>query len=653
MGQPDVSVIVPVFNGWTATRACLTALLRVDAEIALQIIVVDDCSEDETAVQLSRLVGIDVLRNGTNKGYLISCNRGATMASAPYLYFLNNDTLVRDGAVRALLECMSSDATIAVVGSKLVYPDGRLQEAGGIIWADGSGCNVGRGEDPNLPRYAFSRDVDYVSGASMLVRASFFRARGGFDARFAPAYYEDADICFAARADGFRVVYESGSLVVHAEGLSSGTDPEAGIKRFQNLNRLKFLEKWRPTLERDHMPPDGGTMNVAALRRGRHRANLLILDLEVPKDDRDAGGQRMWRLIEGFQERGYRVTFFPDDLKAVAPYARRLQRAGTEVLYRLPDNECEPAELLRGAAGAADAVWISRPLVCRKYLHLVRSMTSAPIVYDTVDLHHIRLEGQRRFESSANGSTWREWKQIELASARAADGAIAVTEAEAQILREADVRRVDVVPTIHDPIPRKGRPYTSTSGFLFIGGYLHRPNVDGAVWLVRKIMPSIWSRRPDIRLTLLGADPPAEISSLANDRVLVPGYVADVADFFLSARVFVAPLRYGAGVKGKIGQALSYGLPIVTTTVGADGFSFENGVTGMIADMPDAFADAALEVYEDRELWSRLASNAFSLLEPFTSANVLDRAVAFVDELVADQRLANEKSSLSSVKLGL
>jgi len=244
-----VSVIVPVFNQWDVTARCLASLFRCDPEISIQVVVVDDASNDETPNMLSGLPGVDILRNGSNRGFLRSCNRGSAIAGGRYIFFLNNDTELADGALRSLVDRIEGDDTIGIVGSKLIYPDGRLQEAGGVIWSDASGWNYGRLDSPQKPEYSFFRDVDYVSGAALLLPAELFRSVGGFDERYAPAYYEDADLCFAVRAAGKRVVYEPRSVVTHYEGVSSGTDLTTGIKRFQEINKPKFRSKWAGQLE--------------------------------------------------------------------------------------------------------------------------------------------------------------------------------------------------------------------------------------------------------------------------------------------------------------------------------------------------------------------------------------------------------------------
>ena len=637
VAEPTIAVVIPAFNKWDVTRRCLESLVRCDPDVALQVIVVDDASTDETAASVAALPGIDLVRNGVNAGFVGSCNRGALLCRAPYLHFLNNDTEVTTNSLRALVRRMESDARIGIVGSKLIYPDGRLQEAGGIIWSDASGWNYGRTDSPLRPEYNFTRDVDYVSGASLMVRADLFASLGGFDRRYAPGYYEDADLCFAVRALGCRVVYEPRSVVTHYEGLSSGTDLGAGMKRFQVVNQFAFRAKWADVLDADHAAPDPGSVRCAARARGETSGAILVVDSYVPMYDREAGSKRLRLLIDGFTAAGRRVVFLPDNIAALEPYAGELQDAGVEVLHYSEGDPRRWRELLLDALSTVDAAWICRPELCRKYLPVIRAQSDIPILYDTIDLHHLRLRRQAELEGTGD-EEWRRLEELELMCARAADATVVVTDSEAQVLRSAGIGPVAVVPTIHDAEPCAPRAFADTDGIIFIGGYNHTPNVDAARWLVREIMPVVWKRLPQVTVTLLGANPPQTVVELADARVMVPGYVRDVEPHFLAARVFVAPLRYGAGMNGKVGHALAYSVPTVTTSVGAAGFGLTDGSDALIADDVAAFAAAIVTLYEDQGLWSRISARSADPLAAFSSARVVGAALEAIDGVVAQRR---------------
>jgi O-antigen biosynthesis protein len=616
--EPAVSIVIPVYNNSDVTvRALRSIVEHWPAKLACQIIVVDDCSTDSTAAIIGQLPGIDYIRNGVNSGFIRSCNRGVAIARGRYVCLLNNDTIVTPGWVDELFRTAESDPSIGAVGAKLVYPDGRLQEAGGVIWSDGSGWNYGRGADPRDPQYNYVRDVDYCSGAVLLVRSELFRKLGGFSEFYMPAYYEDTDMCFAIRQLGYRVVYQPLSVVVHEEGASSGVSLESGVKRHQAINAPKFVEKWRDAL-RDHLKHDPGRVVFAARRLQRPRT-ILIIDNYVPEFDKDSGSRRMFNLIQQFQMIGFNVIFVPDNYFRSEPYTSTLQRMGVEVVYGT-DSAPNKVEAVRARLPLVNIAWICRPEVAAKWLPILRERSDLPIIYDTVDLHYIRVMRELELKQITDSEAWDKWREereIELGVIREADVVIAIAESEKDTLAEQGVTSTFIIPNIHKVVERK-RSFRETDGLLFIGGYQHTPNVDAVLWLTKEIMPLIWAELPSLELTLLGSNPPEVVRALHSERVRVPGYLPDVGTYFERARVFVAPLRYGAGLKGKIGQAFEYGLPTVTTAIGAEGFGIVDGEDALIAEDAGTLASAVLRAYSDEVLWKRLSAGAVRRVEPYT-----------------------------------
>ena len=189
---------------WDYTRRCLEAVAATAGGIQFEVLVVDDASPDETLDRLADVHGVRVLRLQKNVGFVGACNAGIEEARGEFVVLLNNDTRVSPLWLIPLVETIS-EPDVGLVGSRLVYPDGRLQEAGGIVFSDGSGWNYGKFKDPEDPAFMARRDVDYCSGACIIVRKSTLTEVGNLDTRYAPAYYEDTDLAFAVRELGLQI----------------------------------------------------------------------------------------------------------------------------------------------------------------------------------------------------------------------------------------------------------------------------------------------------------------------------------------------------------------------------------------------------------------------------------------------------------------
>jgi GT2 family glycosyltransferase/glycosyltransferase involved in cell wall biosynthesis len=601
--MPRVSIVMPVYNKIAYTSACLRSLAEHAALIPFEVIVVDDCSTDRTAERLADVDGIRTIRNAENLGFVGSCNVGATAANGELVLFLNNDTRVTAGWLEALVRCLDEAPDAGLVGAKLVYPDGRLQEAGGIVFSDASGWNYGRFEDPDDPRFAFRREVDYCSGAAILLRTELFRRLGGFDTRYAPAYYEDTDLAFAVRAAGLKVYYEPASTVIHFEGITSGTDTATGIKRFQTINHAKFAEKWKLALA--HQPAPGTPIWKASSHRATER--VLIVDATTPTPDQDSGSLRMVNLLRVLGDLGCRTSFLPDNRLWVERYTPALQALGVEALYAPWAHD--PVKLFRERGAEFDAIVLSRHYVAASYVGLARLYAPrAKLIFDTVDLHYLRE--QRGFELEKKPELARRaaaTKAQELKLIRESDITLVVSEVEQKLLAtDAPGARVEVLSNVHDVYGCR-RPFAERSDLVFVGGFQHPPNTDAVAWFVRDVFPLVRAKLPDCRFHVIGSKVPASITALADASVVVHGYVEDIAPYMDGCRVSVAPLRWGAGVKGKVNMAMSYGLPVVATSVAVEGMHVEIGDDVLVADDAAAFAGAIVRAYGDEVLWNRLS----------------------------------------------
>ncbi|KRE99953.1 hypothetical protein ASG87_13260 [Frateuria sp. Soil773] len=601
--EPLVSVIVPIHGKLAYTLACLRSIARHGADAPFEVIVVDDASPDDSAATLARVGGLRLLRNPANLGFIGSCNAGAAQAAGRFLLFLNNDTQVTPGWLDRLLDCFAEETGCGIAGSRLAYPDGRLQEAGGIVYADGEAWNYGRFESRDDPRFLYRRDADYVSGAALMIEAALFRQVGGFDARYAPAYCEDMDLAFAVRAAGRRVIYQPASLVVHCEGISSGLDPFAGVKRYQTVNRGKFVDKWQDALKRQPAPR-------TPVERAIHRPGLrhiLIVDALTPDPARDSGSLRLVNIMRLLREQGWRISFMADNRRASKDEIALLGRLGVHVLCK-PWAPPLPAWLKREGAGL-DAAMLCRHYVAQPHLSLVRRLApDAKLLFDTVDLHFLRE--QRAASHTGNAALARQAeasRQCELGLIRASDASFVVSPVEYGLLAaEVPEARVELLSNVHEVFGRS-KPFAQRHGLVFVGGFAHPPNVDAVKWLVEDIYPSIRERLPGMTLHLIGDIPDAARQQFMRPGVQIHGRVDDLGPWMEGCRVALAPLRYGAGVKGKVNMAMSHGLPVVATPIAAEGMNLVDGESVLLGPDAPAFAEAVLRLHEDEELWLRLS----------------------------------------------
>jgi GT2 family glycosyltransferase len=630
----QVSIVIPVFNHYQDTLACLRSISRSTDGPTYEVIVVDDGSTDETPDLLAWIPGLVGVRNDRNLGFIGSCNRGAAAARGQLLVFLNNDTVVTPGWLRALRDTFQGIPDAGLAGAKLTFPDGRLQEAGGVIWRDGSAWNYGRSDDPDRPRYNYAREVDYCSGACIMVPADLFRSLNGFDPFYAPAYYEDVDLAFKIREAGFRVVYQPLARIIHLEGLTSGTSTESGVKSYQRTNESKFRGRWGCRLvTHPPVPPPEADRNEHARRYElAARDRVLVLDARLIMPDRDCGSLRMMELIRAIRRRGHHVTFVPNHMEVYSPYLENLLGIGVEVIH--PPHYHSIPQYLRLHGSEFKLAIVSRADVAARNLAAVRRYApQARVVFDTVDLHFLREERQAQVQrDEALKAVIAERKRKELNLARLSDMTLVVSPVEKEIIeRECPGLDVRVLPTLFPFEEREIPGFAERRGIIFIGGFQHPANVDGVPYFIREILPRITRQFPDVVFQVIGPDVPDKVLALATAQVRFLGFVPDVNPLFDGARVAVAPIRFGAGVKGKVNQSMALGVPTVATSIAAEGMYLTHGHDAMIADDPAAFAEAVVQLYTNEELWYRVSWNGRDSVRRHFS---VEASAGRVDELL-------------------
>lgn len=628
---PKVSIVIPVYNQFNYTYNCVKSIVDTVRDIPYEVIIGDDMSTDATRKITKILPGVRVNINKTDHGFVMNCNRAAALAKGQYLVFLNNDTVVRENWLSSLAAVLDKDSKAGMVGSKLLYDEERCQEAGGIIWSDATGWNYGREQTKFGPEVNYLKEVDYVSGASLMIRKSLWDDIGGFDERFIPAYYEDTDLAFSVRKLGYKVMFQPRSEVFHFEGISNGTDTAGtGLKAYQVTNHDKFAEKWAEELTCQYPDP---SYLFPARERGQNKKTVLFIDHYVPTIDKDAGSKSTFSYIRIFLHMGYSVKFIGDNFNNPEPYTSILQDLGVEVIYGLW-YEQNWQNWLKENGKFIDIVFCNRPHITIKYIDILKKLTQAQIIYYGHDLHYVRT--LREYELSKDEELYKEaqyWKSIEYSIMEKADTVFYPSYVEINTItkenKDLDGRAYAIpVYMYEEPHDYQILPAKEKKDILFVGGFAHSPNIDAALWFVKDILPQILKVHPDLVFHIVGSRPTEEIKALACDNVIVHGFVSDeeLIDLYHQMRIVIAPLRYGAGMKGKIVEALYYQAPVVTTSIGAEGMPEPDDVL-IVEDDGDKTAQILNDLYEDYDRLDAMAAATKPYIEKYFSENAASAIV--------------------------
>ena len=601
--NPLLSIIILGYNFWSHTQTCFRSIIRNSADTSYEVIFVDNGSTDETTGNARLVKNLQIISNHDNNGFVKGCNQGAQIARGAYLVFLNNDTYVAPGWLSTLLETFKAHEKAGIVGSKLLYPDGKLAEAGSVVWKNKEPINYGKYRNPDQFEFNYLKEVDYCSAASMMIKAELFNTLNGFDEAYSPAYYEDTDLAFRVRKSGHSILYQPKSQVIHVESLTANTlDKNSQLA----ISKAEFYRRWGDDLAKKYDDP---TDSVYFARDCSMPGSIILyVDHCIPRIDKDGASFITFQYLLAMKAIGYKIVFWPQDLDPVEPYTGILQQNGIEVVY----GEVSFEEYLMQNGSYINFAFVSQPMGSLPYLELLRNFTEAKIFYMAHDLHFLREMRGKATVNVGDENDIEKTRQTELELMKKSDKALFFSQIEVDYLKHhfpeitaACIPWIQETNTSNISIKAENR-----EGLLFIGAFGHLPNNDAVMWFHDEILPEILLEIPEIKTIVLGSNPPENILRLNSSNFMVTGYVNDIDSYFDNASVFIAPLRFGAGFKTKNARAMSNGLPVVTTSIGAEGMSLTDGLHVLIADDAKSFAQRVVQLYRDRFLWEQIARSS-------------------------------------------
>ena len=616
--NPLLSIILPLHNHAELTLQCLRSI-QANTQEASEVIVVDDASSDDTVRLLEHIRGAVIIRNEENLGYLRSCNLAAGQAKGEYILFLNSDVQLLPGSIDSALRTIRQSNSIGAVGAKIVLLDGTLQEAGSIIWDDGSCMGYGRGDSPTAPPYMFSRDVDFCSGAFLLTPRPLFEQVGGLDERFAPAYYEDSDYCLTLQDRGKRVVYDPNAIVLHYEMASHTQDKAVEL---QEHNRRLMVDKHQNDLRLRYQP---SLTNVLLARiaphSARNRKRVLYIDDQVPYRSLGSGFPRSMEILVSLVEAGHQVCFYPASVPS----------GDWESVYQSVPNTVEvafgygPQGMARFFADRQNyfhAIVISRPHNAKVFRTVLEGhpdwFTNTRIVYDAEAIFALRDAEQRRLRGEVLPAQELQTAiREETSLAFCASAITCVTEEERKHFMAVGHKEVYVLGHAVEPKPTQ-RSFDERGGILFVGAIYadDSPNADAVYWFISSILPLIRQQLgTNVTLTVAGTNDSPKVRQLDGVGVCFTGRLPDLTALYDNARIFVAPTRFAAGLPMKIHEAAAYGVPVVCTPLLARQLGWQDKVDVAVGDSPEAFAEQCIQLYQDRTLWQTLRANALKRVE--------------------------------------
>lgn len=627
--SPKVSILLVLYNRAELTLACLRSILSMVKD-DYEVIIVDNDSSDETAQVLDRIDGAVIVKNNQNEGFLLACNAGAKIARGKYLLLLNNDAVLLDDSVNKAVQVFEQGDKIGAVGGKILLLDGSLQEAGSIVWNDGSCLGYGRCDSPEKPQYMFQRNVDYCSGAFLMVPLALFDQLGGFDTVFVPAYYEETDFCLRLNENGYKVVYEPSINILHYEFGSSQGDDATDL---QKRNRKAFVANHPEYLAQKLKPAEANILK--ARFADSNIKKVLYIDDRVPHSHFGSGFPRSNFILNTLVELGYQVTLYPLNFPNEDNWNTVYGDVPNTVEAMLHLGRKQLGEHLKKRLSYYDLIFVSRPHNMEFFTQTASKVygrgTWPKVIYDAEAIFSLRDAAKYEVFSGKKDKELEKNINEEVKLVDKSDLVITVSPEERKTFAKYYRGEIHVIGHAIEINPTK-LPFNERHDLLFIGNldYNSSPNVDSIVWFVNEVFPLLHDKLPGINLKLVGSNESSEIQKLGKRRqVELLGRQESLEPFYNLAKVFIAPTRFAGGVPYKIHEAASFGVPVVASELLCEQLGWKEGEELLVADVrdPEDFANNCVRLYTDQNLWESVRKAALKRVEGECSVSTIKKRV--------------------------
>jgi O-antigen biosynthesis protein len=615
--EPIISIIIMANKIFPYTWNCLRSINDHVRELPYEIIVVEKAGENAELKVTDICSHIRPISQSGNEVFLEALNRAVSLAKGPSIIFLHNDCEVTGDAINELFFRLQQQENAGAIVGKIVSADNRLLSAGGYLRGDKTPVIIGRHADPEKPDYSYVREVDFSYGECIIVKRELLEQAGCFDTTYGSQDLAFADLCCTIKSKGHGIFLEPASIIRHYHNA-----PSAGIKdRGTGAGKAGFLKKGG---NQELLQFSESTAAMNTRHHGAKKKTILVADTHVPTPDRDTGSRNTLHYLMLFVEWGFNVVFFPENLERTEPYTRALQQMGIEVLYGSWYDYDRWKNWIKRAP-PIDYACLHRPEVALKCIDFLREKTQAKILYFGHDLHYLRE--MRRADIEKNDEAARQagkLKGVECAIFKKADVIYYPSTYEVSCVKQncplANVKLLPLFITDYMAMQKKVIDFSSRHGILFVGSFGHPPNLDGLDWFIQSIFPDIVRAIPDIEFHIAGSRMPERISDLKSDNISVEGCVDEkrLRELYGKVRLSITPLQYGAGLKGKILESLYYGIPVITTSIGAEGIPEAEKVL-IVADGAQAFADALIKAYNEVTTLGTMASRYDHYLDTYFS----------------------------------